>query len=258
VSSSIEARAEVLKLARLLQREPDSLAYLEGVPPADLRELRDQVTERLFSAHGKTLARLAAASRVLPTGLLATIGERAFGPLLCARVAGRLEPARAVDVAAKLSPAFLADVAVDLDPRRASDVIGRIPPAQVAAVAHELVARGEYVTLGRFVGHIGDDSLRAAVDEMDDSVLVQVAFVLEDKSHVDELANIVGEDRLLSMMRVAADDELWSEGLDLLAGLSPERRAALVARLTPAERSTLTERAREAGVLDRVRTSSTS
>jgi hypothetical protein len=258
VSSSIEARAEVLKLARLLQREPDSLAYLEGVPPADLRALRDQVTERLFSAHGKTLTRLAAASKVLPTGLLATIGERAFGPLLCARVAGRLEPARAVEVASKLPPAFLADVAVELDPRRASDVIGRIPPPQVAAVARELALREEYVTLGRFVGHIDDDALRAALGVMDDRVLLAVAFVLEDKSRLDELADLLGDERLVGMVRAADESGWWDEGLDLLTGLSPERRSALIAGLTPAERSTLTERAREAGVLDQVGTAATS
>ena len=121
----MNTRPEVLKLARLLQRDPDTLAYLDGVPEPDLRALRELVTERLFSAQGQALSRLASASKLLPTGLAATIGERTFGPLLCARVAGLLEPSRAVDVAAKLPTPFLADVAIELDPRRAHDVIGR-------------------------------------------------------------------------------------------------------------------------------------
>ena len=81
------------------------------------------MTETLYDADGGSLGRLAAASRLLPAGLTATIGQRAFGPLLSARLAGLLDPDRAVDVAAKLPPPFLADVAIELDPRRASELI---------------------------------------------------------------------------------------------------------------------------------------
>jgi hypothetical protein len=68
-----------------------------------------------------------------------------------------LETDKAVEVAAKLPPPFLADVAVELDPRRASDLIAKIAPALIGQVTGELVARREYVTMGRFVGHLGDD-----------------------------------------------------------------------------------------------------
>jgi hypothetical protein len=53
VSDSGEARrshAEVVKLARLLERAPEQLEYLERIPPADLRALREQITDGLFSA----------------------------------------------------------------------------------------------------------------------------------------------------------------------------------------------------------------
>jgi hypothetical protein len=173
VTDALEIRAEILKLARLLGRDPHSLSYLEQVPAADIRALREQVTDMLFTAHGHTLSRLAAASKLLPVGLAATIGERAFGPVLCARVAGMLEPSRAVEIAARLPTPFLADVAIDIDPRRASDVIGRIPPAQVAAVTRELVRREEHVTMGRFVGHLADEAIAAALTAMDERALLQ-------------------------------------------------------------------------------------
>jgi hypothetical protein len=127
----LQAHAEVMKLARLLGREPDELAYLERLAPDDLRTLRDSVTETLYDAHGSALSRLAAASRLLPASLTATIGQRAFGPLLSARLAGMLDTDRAVDVAGKLPAPFLADVAVELDPRRASDLIGAIAPTLI-------------------------------------------------------------------------------------------------------------------------------
>ena len=127
MSEALEARAEILKLARVLGREAGDLDYLEQIPSADIRALREQVTDVLFRAHGQALSRLAAASKLLPVGLVATIGERAFGPVLSARMTGMLEPARAVEMAAKLPVTFLADVAVNLDPRRASEVIAKIP-----------------------------------------------------------------------------------------------------------------------------------
>ena len=183
----LRGQAEVMKLARLLGREPDELAYLERLAPADLRALRDSVTETLYDAHGSSLARLAAASRLLPAGITATIGQRAFGALLSARLAGLLETDKAVEVATKLPPPFLADVAVELDPRRASDLIGAIAPALIGQVTAELVARREYVTMGRFVGHLSDEAIAAAVAAMDDEALLQVAFVLEDPSQLSRL-----------------------------------------------------------------------
>ena len=46
----LQARAETMKLARLLGCDPSRLAYLERLPPDDLRALRDGVTEALYDA----------------------------------------------------------------------------------------------------------------------------------------------------------------------------------------------------------------
>src|SRR5437660_10323220 len=110
---------EIAKLARLLAVAPADLGYLAKVPASDLRALREQIEDMLFTAHGQALSRIATASKVLPAGLVAVIGERAFGPLLCARLAGMLEPSRAVDIASRMPAPFLAQLVVHLDPRRA-------------------------------------------------------------------------------------------------------------------------------------------
>lgn len=227
-TEAVQARAEILKLARLLEREPDELAYLEAVPLEDLQALREQTTEVMWQANGAALGRLAAASKLLPSGLTATISERAFGPLLSARMAGLLEPERAVDVATKLPIPFLADVAILLDPRRASALIALIPPAQTADVTRELVRRGEYVTLGRFVGHLGDEAITAAVAVMDDATLLRVGFVLEDKDRLEWLIELLPAERLGRIVEAAAEHGLWLEALDLLGHLSPARRLAIV------------------------------
>ncbi len=224
MSNQLEVKAEILKLARLLRREPDALAYLEQVPAQDLRKLREQVTELLFTAQGPALSRLAAASRLLPIRVVATIGERAFGPLLAARIAGLLDPDRAVEMAETMPVPFLADVAVELDPRRASQIIARISPGRIAAITRELLRRHEYVTMGRFVGHLPDPAIRAALNEFDDVALLRVAFVLESKDTVDQLIALLPRSRRESIVDVAAREQMWIEVLDLLSHVSQRLR----------------------------------
>jgi hypothetical protein len=237
----------VLKLARLLRREPEQLEYLELVSPDDLRALREQVTDMLFDAHDGTLRRLAAASKLLPAGLVATLGQHAFGPVLSARISGLLDPDRAVDIAAKLPSEFLAEIAIDIDPRRASAVIAGMPARQVVDVTHILIRRGDYVTMGRFVGHLSDEALRASVGEFGDADLLRTAFVLEDRDRLDELAELVGEDRIAGLAEVAERDDLWPEAIDLLMNLDRDRVAEGLARLEPDRRELVLERAREQG-----------
>lgn len=227
-AQSFEAQAEILKLARLLERQPESLEYLTALSTSDMRRLRQQVTDVLFDANQRTLARLAAASKLLPATLTAAIAQRAFGPLLAARIAGLLEPQRAEEVAAKLPPKFLADIAVELDPRRASEVIARIPPAQIKAVTGQLLARKEYVTMGRFVGHLPREAVRASLEVIDDQQLLRVGFVQEQKDRLESVLALLPEKRLDRLIDAAAQHDLWVEALDLLSHLGRRRQRRLI------------------------------
>jgi hypothetical protein len=225
MSEELDARAEVAKLSRLLGRDASELDYLTSVPAADLRVLRDQITDVLFSAGGPALGKLAAGSRLLPVQVVASLGQHVFGAVIAARIAGMLEPERAVEMAARLPDEFLADVAVHIDPRRASDVISRIPPPRVAAVSRELTARGEYIAMGAFVGHLRPDAIKAAIDVMDERALLNVGFVLEQKDKLAEVVALLGEERAKAMIAFAADDGLEDEALEMIEYLSDEQRA---------------------------------
>ncbi|MGI8863282.1 MAG: hypothetical protein ACR2JH_02610 [Solirubrobacteraceae bacterium] len=224
MSQALRSRAEVLQLARLLRRNPAELDYLREVPAEDVARLREQVTDVLFGAHGHVLGRLATASKLLPIGVVATIGERAFGPVLSARVAGLLEPPRAIEMAAKLPVGFLADVAVELDPRRASDVIAGIPPAQIAAITRELIARGEHVTMARFVGYLRPEATSSAIAVMDDSALLGVAFLLEPRDGLDELVELLPPKRMHGIVDVVSREDLWPEALELVGSMNQPNR----------------------------------
>jgi hypothetical protein len=209
----------------------------------------------LFDADRAALQRIAAASKVVPVPIMAKLGEGAFGPLLCARVAGMLDPSRAVDVAKRLPPPFLADVAISIDPRRASEVIAQMPVENILAIARELLARGEFVAVGRFVGYLSDPSLEASVDMIDPASLLRIAFVVEGKERLDEIIEMLSEERLEALIRAADEEQLWPEALDVLSNLN-ERNLARLAELAAAQDEAqldgLIEAARREGMEDLV------
>lgn len=227
MSSELNVDVEILKLARLIDCDASGLDYLRGVEAQEIRDLREQVTVTMFEADCQMLQRVATAARLIPTKLAALIGERAFGPLLCARLTGLLEPSRAVDVAAKLPTPFLTDLAVQLDPRRASRVIAEIPPTQIADITRVLAEREEYIAMGGFVGHLSEAALRAAIAVVGDEVLLRTAYVIESKGSIAALVATLSDTRLESIVATATRADLWIEALDVLGHVSEEQRGQL-------------------------------
>jgi hypothetical protein len=250
-AAGLVARAEVLKLARLLGLPAARLDYLRSCAPEDLAALRMRVTDVLFDGDRHRLRRIAEAGRVVPIALMATIGQKAFGPLLCARLTGLLDPERAVAVGQRLPAAFLADVAAELDPRRATAVIVGMPVELLTAVAPILAERGETVAMGRFVAFLPDAMLAACTAQIDDASLLRTAFVLEGKDRLDHVIALLPDERLARMLDVVAEQELWVEALDLLAHLGEvqlDRLGGLADGRDPAPYAGLVAAAQEHGV----------
>ncbi len=229
MSGSFDTEAEILKLARLLDVDPATLSYLEKVDADALRILREGVTDMLFEIGGGLMSRLGNAAKRLPTPLVATICERSFGPMLAARAAASTDPAKAVEIAQRLSPDFLTEVTIQLDPRRVAEIVSGVPTSLVAPVAAELGARGEYVTMGRFLTFLSPESLAAALDVLSDEAVLRTAFVLEDKASVDDALAALPPERLRGVLTSAADEKLWPELLSLREHLTTERLAEIEA-----------------------------
>ena len=249
--NNLESRAEVRKLARVLDVPPERIAFLERVDAADLRELRGRATDVLFDANLGVLQRMALATRIVPTPVLAKIAQKVFGPLLCARIAGLVDVSRGVDVASRLPPRFLADVAVQLDPRRASEIIARIPGDTVVAVARELIVREDWITIGRFVGHLPEASVSASLEALGDVALLQSAYVLDDKSRAGNVVELLPAGRYGSALRAADAEGLWPQVFDLLTHLDEPLRlrfAVAAADLRPDARERAAATARELGL----------
>lgn len=187
----MDTDAEILKLARVLGVSAAQLDYLRDVPAAEIRALRERMTGVLFDAHLEVLERMAGASKLLPSPLLARMAERVFGPLLSARIAGLVDVSRGVDIAKRLSPGFLADVAAELDPRRAAGIITGMPASVVVAVARELTHRQDWITIARFVDTLPQHTVVACLQVIPDKALPEVARMLDDPGRLHYVADLL-------------------------------------------------------------------
>lgn len=247
--SKLARRAETIKLARLLRVQPAALKEVETLDADSLREFRQRAAARLFDADEARLKRVALASKLLPTPLIALIGEHVFGALLCARVAGLIAPDRAADVALRLKSEFLADVTLEIDPRHVREVIARIPIPKLVEVALILARRGEFVTLARFVDYVSVDAIRAVMAELkDNAALLHIAFFMEDKSRLNDLVGLLPEARLREIIYVAADEtqDLWAEALALMNDVDDRWRKSLGELAASLDESVLLSMARSA------------
>ena len=221
--SRLDLLAETTKLARVLGVDESGLGYLRKLDAVALRQVREAISAAVFDDTRPMLQRIAAASKLLPAPAIALIGEKVFGPLLCARVAGLLPPERALEVALRLPDAFLADVAVQLDPRGAREVIGHMPAKRVAAVAFILIQRQDWITMGRFVDYLSRDTIKAVIDGIRDDALLHVAFYVETKARLNDIASLLPAARLRSLVVLAGAEgsNLWAEALSLMGHLEP-------------------------------------
>jgi hypothetical protein len=203
---------------------------LDSVPAEDLRTLRQQVAEALFQADRHHFVRIAALSKAVPVAVAAKLTQATLPPLLAARTAELLDPARAVEMVARLSDSYLADVAAAMDAARAVDVVAAIPPDKVSRVARELARRGEWVVMGSFVAHVSNAALREAVRILNGNQLLRISFVLDDLSRLDPIGEMLTDRQLDEVLAAAARHELWPELGDLIGNLPPQRASRLAER----------------------------
>ena len=229
--STLAVRSEAFKLALELGRPAAELEFLHALPAEPVRQLRVALMERLFNERARSFRRLGWLARWLPSWLAAWLCRYWLGPLLTARVAGEMPARRAAAIARHISPEFMADVGRHLDPRHARELLPRIPVELVVAVSRVLVARRDYVTISRFVQHLGDEVVRAVVDSMpDEAALLEVAFYLDSKNRLDHLVGMLPPERVRKAILIVRDPArraLWPKILALVTNVGYARKREL-------------------------------
>lgn len=224
-------QAELGRLARLLHVPETGLEFLHTADVDSLRQLRTAASRLLLDSRRTLFGRIAAASKLLPTALVARIAEHSMGPLLCARVAGEMATARAIDIARHLKPEFLARAAVHLETQRACELTAALPIERVAAVAQELIRRREYIVLGELVDTLPLSIVQAILPAIDDGeALLRSAFFLEHTGRIADMLAVLPEPTLHAVIRTAAaeDSDLWPHALALMSSVPEPWQRRLV------------------------------
>ena len=231
----MSVQAELQKLAHQTGVTPQDLEFLAGLPAADLRALRSQIAEALFQADRHYFVKVAGLSKTIPAAVAAKVTEFALPPLIAARTAELLEPAKAADLVGRISGTYLAQVAAAMDPSRSPHVIEKIPPDKIALVGRELAAKQEWVVIGGFVSYVTSAGLRATVAAFTGEQLLRIGFVLEDTSRLAEITAMLTDKQVDELLRAAADHDLWRELDELVGTIDAEQAARLLTRLEVAE-----------------------
>ena len=194
----LASMAEMDKLARLLGVSAEQIApEMYQLPAVQVREIRRAVSERLFRLDEHVFRRLARIANLLPTWAVLWLAQRRFGPLISARIAGLMTARKAARAAGRMPANFLADVSLELDPRYARDILAQLSATQIVAIVQVLIARGEYMTMGRFVDYLADDTIRAVLNAVpDEEHLVRIAYYMESKNRIDHVVRMMPIERL--------------------------------------------------------------
>lgn len=221
---TIEISTALTKLARTLDIAESEVQFLSHLDVAALRELRWRITDELNAADAKRLAGVIAASKLVPVSLAASIGEKWFGPVLCARLVGLVEPKRGGQYAKHLSVDFMADITTRTDPRAVGDLVHELDLKAMQRIAVVLLERDDYLTLSHFVGHLPPEmvvSILAAID--DNAAVVRIARFVEDLDHLNPVVAGLSDERILALVAAVQADDLWVEGLHLFAHLGDDQ-----------------------------------
>ncbi|MBS64219.1 hypothetical protein [Salinisphaera sp.] len=225
---NLATQAELVKLARILQTETGELEHLDYLEAERLRTLREGITEALFEKFRPTFTGFARLSSIVPLAMSARIAERVLGPLLAGRIAGEMPPDKAIDMAGRLSDDFLADTCLHIDPVRAKPIIAGFPVDRAIAITRVLLARGETITMSRFVDVLPEHTLFAATDAIEnESDLLEIGFFVENSAQLDRVIEHLNSDRREAIVAAAASEQLWPEVLATLLRIGQDARLAM-------------------------------
>ena len=229
MSSPLERRGELLRLARVLGVEPAELDVLDGASVADLRALRHEVADRLLERNREQFARAVQFGDVVPGAVAAKLAQHVMGPVLGGRAAALMAPAKAGDLAGRLPADFLAEVACHVDVRHVGPLLVDIDRATMAAAGEHLHRREEWVVLGAFVGHLEDDVVAELLGGFDGEALLRSGVVIEDPTRIDAVLGMLDDARLDGLLQAADEHALWGDIVSLNVHLGDEQLGRVTA-----------------------------
>lgn len=225
--------AQTRALATLLGVEPDRIAHVRDLDVDQVAQLRRDIAASFFDQEAQTFSRVSRLAPLVPDRLVGTVSEKVVPPLVAGRIAGALavdHPARIGGVLNHVSPSYMADCAPHIDHRVIETIAEHVEPDRFVPAAHELLARGDFVTAAVFVEHAPLELAAAFERAIDDDrgLLVTVAMVA-DRDRVRAVVEAFPQ-RVERLLAGAGewDDLSVRAAVSLLGRLEPERARQLL------------------------------
>jgi len=225
------SRLEVAKLAQVLGVDGNQFAFLSAVPAVTIRALRHEIELASYRRHESRFDRIAAISKLVPPGVIATIAQKSMGPQLAARVAGAMQVEEAVKIARHLDPEFIADMAASLDPRRIGPIAAQLSDELIVEVGRLLLRRRQYVTAGRLVPVITLSALEELIGLIGGSEILQIALYVDDPADLERVVDLLSDERLFDIVQAAAINAHLDEAVMLMESLPVRNTARIISQV---------------------------
>ncbi|MEV4154380.1 hypothetical protein AB0J48_15285 [Nocardia salmonicida] len=201
-------RGQLDLLAHLLAARPEDLAGFARLGAADLRAVRERISDNLFDADAPMFARIAKLAPLLPDVVVAKVAVSVVPAEVSGRAAGALavaHPDRIAGILTGLPVSYLADAAAHMDPRTIPELAARVPAAALVPAAEELLRRGDFTTTSRFVEHAPDELVAALERGIgDDLGLLMTAALIPDDGRLTAVLRSFPAERRDAIARTAA------------------------------------------------------
>lgn len=224
VTESLRHQAETQRLAHLLACSAEELGFLAGLTSAELRQLRRSCQDALIQDYQPLLPRFLSAVNLLPSALIASIGESTLGPLICARVCSHMSLPRIASLCRHASPAFMAQACKHMTPGKLAEITDVLPLPMLGAVTQELVAQRQFIILGEVVELVPREVLQPLLANLQDGeAMLHICFFIEHPARLHMILELMSPQQGRSLLEAAANP-----ALDLLP-----HALALVAKVFP-------------------------
>ncbi len=202
---------EQRRLAKLLHRSPEALAYLDALDAVRLMQLRRLLQEALIERFASTFKRLASGGRLIPDALNAKLCTGLFGPELTANLSYFTPIDQAVRLAKHFDDDFLTETSRHQVPERAQALLAALPVDIMRGVTRKLLAAQEFAIMGGFTDYLPEDKAVVLINEIHRPIdrlrvssyaqhkerVAGIMVRLDDKAVTAQITAATGEPELL-------------------------------------------------------------
>jgi hypothetical protein len=253
----MDRATEQRRLAQVLHRKPEELAYLKQLDADKLMKLRTLVQGRLLDQYSNLFQKLANSGKIVPDTLSSVLCRKVFGPALTANMSYYVAADRAARLCRHFDADFMAAIAREMIPERAESLLAGLPVDLMKQVMRKMLASRDYHILGAFLDYLTEEKAAALMGEIRDLAdYLRIAAFAQHKDRVARLASRLDDTRLKELIGIAfTHAELMLDIGLVTAEMPPEeqrRMATLTDEVDPVYRKKSRELAEQTGFAEKL------